>query len=273
MHFDMTEVPPVQTHHEIHLNGKLLRYTATAGRLPIKDPEGKIEAEMFFVAYTLDDADHNTRPLTFAFNGGPGSASIWLHMGALGPRKVVLQPEGWLPEAPYRLMDNPNTPLDRTDLVLVDAVGTGYSRPADTAAARHFWSLHGDIESFSEFIRMYLSRYDRWLSPLYLFGESYGTTRSAGVAGYLADRGISFNGIVLLSTVLNFENSRFATTNDVPYPLILPTFAMIAAYHHKLPPELMQDLAQTREEVSQWAMNEYFLALAKGDSLTPQERQ
>jgi len=273
MHFDMAEAPPVQTHHEIHVDGKLLRYTATVGRLPIKNAEGKIDAEMFFVAYTLDGADPNTRPLTFAFNGGPGSSSIWLHMGALGPRKVVLQPDGWLPEAPYRLMDNPNTPLDRTDLVLVDAIGTGYSRPADTAAARHFWSLRGDVASFGEFIRMYLSRYERWLSPHYLFGESYGTTRAAGIAGYLADRGISFNGIVLLSMVLNFESLEFAKTNDVPYPLILPTFASIAAYHHKLAPELMQDLNQTRQEVAQWAMGEYSQELAKGDSLTPQERQ
>ena len=273
MHFDMAEVSPVQTHHEIRINGKALRYTATVGRLPIKDAEGKIEAQMFFVAYTLDDADLATRPVTFAFNGGPGSASIWLHMGALGPRKVVLQPDGTLPEAPYHLMDNPNTPLDRTDLVLVDAIGTGYSRPADTAAARRYWSLRGDIESFSEFIRMYLSRYERWLSPHYLFGESYGTTRSAGIAGYLADRGISFNGIVLLSMVLNFESLDFAKTNDVPYPLFLPTFASIAVYHHKLAPELMQDAGRTRQEVAQWAMGEYSQALDKGDALTPDERQ
>ena len=273
MHFDMTEVPPVVTHHEIHLNGKLLRYTVTAGRLPIKNAEGKTDALMFFVAYTLDDADHSTRPLTFAFNGGPGSASIWLHMGALGPKKVGLQPEGWLPESPYRLVDNPNTPLDKTDLVLVDAVGTGYSRPADSVAARHFWTPNGDIEAFSEFIRIYLSRYDRWLSPLYLFGESYGTTRAAGIAGFLADRGISFNGIVLLSMVLNFESLEFAKTNDLPYPLYLPTFASIAAYHHKLAPELTQDLEKTRQEVAQWAMGEYSQALAKGDALTPEEHE
>lgn len=273
MHFEMAEVPPVQTHHELHIDGKTLRYTATAGRLPIKNAEGKIEAEMFFVAYTLDNADLATRPVTFAFNGGPGSASIWLHMGALGPRKVMLQPDGHLPEAPYRLMDNPNTPLDKTDLVLVDAIGTGYSRPADLTTARRFWSLRGDIESFSEFIRMYLSRYDRWLSPHYLFGESYGTTRSAGIAGYLADRGISFNGIVLLSMVLNFESLDFAKTNDLPFPLYLPTYASIAAYHHKLAPELTQDVEKTRQEVTQWAMGEYSQALAKGDALTPEERQ
>ena len=227
-HWDMKEVAPVQTHHQITVNGRTLRYTATAGRLPIKDPTGKIDAEMFFVAYTLDGADPATRPVTFSYNGGPGSASIWLHMGALGPRTVVLEPEGWLPQAPYRLHDNAYTPLDATDIVMIDAIGTGYSRPADMQQAHKFWGLQGDIESFGEFIRMYISRYERWSSPLYLLGESYGTTRSAGVAGYLADKGINFNGICLLSMVLNFESLEFAPINDVPYPLILPTMTMIA---------------------------------------------
>ena len=272
LHWDMTETAPVQTSHQITVDGKTLHYTATAGRLPLKDPAGKIEAEMFFAAYTLDGADPSKRPITFAYNGGPGSASIWLHMGALGPRKVVLQPEGWMPEAPYRLMDNPNTPLDRTDLVLVDAIGTGFSRPADLETGRRFWGVRGDIESFGEFIRMYITRYDRWSSPLYLLGESYGTTRSAGIAGYLADKGINFNGICLLSMVLNFESLETARINDVPYPLLLPTFTMIAAYHHKLASNLTQDLNRAREEVGQWAMGTYWAALNKGDALTAQER-
>ncbi|HEX8894073.1 MAG TPA: peptidase S10 [Terriglobales bacterium] len=271
-HWDMTEVAPVQTHHQITIGGRTLRYTATAGRLPIKDPTGKIDAEMFFVAYTLDGADPARRPLTFSYNGGPGSASIWLHMGALGPRTVVLEPEGWMPEAPYRLHDNQYTPLDATDIVMIDAIGTGYSRPADMEQAKKFWGLHGDIESFGEFIRMYISRYERWSSPLYLLGESYGTTRSAGVAGYLADKGINFNGVCLLSMVLNFESLEFAPTNDVPYPLILPTMTMIAGYHHKLPANLGQDLNSTRHEVSNFAMGEYWQALNKGDALTSEER-
>jgi carboxypeptidase C (cathepsin A) len=144
-HWDMAEAVPVHTQHQITVGAKILNYTAAAGRLPIKDPTGKIEAEMFFAAYTLNGADPAKRPLTFAYNGGPGSASIWLHMGALGPRKVTLQPEGWMPEAPYRLMDNPNTPLDKTDLVLVDAIGTGFSRPADLETGRRFWSLRKNI--------------------------------------------------------------------------------------------------------------------------------
>src|ERR1700730_5210061 len=194
-HFDMTEVPPVATHHQITVDGKVLKYTATAGRLPIKRGDGKIEAEMFYVAYTVDRQEAAKRPLTFAFNGGPGSASIWLHMGALGPRKVVLQPDGFMPPAPYHMEDNPYTLLDKSDLVLIDAIGTGFSRAADSELMKKFWGVKGDIEAFSEFIRLYITRNERWASPLFLLGESYGTTRSAGVAGYLADQGISFNGI------------------------------------------------------------------------------
>lgn len=272
MKFDMTETAPVVTHHEITVNGKTLKYTATAGRMPIKDNEGKTQALMFYVAYTLDGANAEKRPVTFAFNGGPGSASIWLHMGALGPRKVVLQENGFMPASPYRLMDNQYTPLDATDLVLVDAIGTGFSRPADLAAARKYWSVRGDVEAFGEFIRMYITRNERWSSPLYLLGESYGTTRSGGIAGYLMDRGIAFNGIILLSTVLNFETLEDTKTNDIPYPFLIPSFTMIAAYHHKLAPDLTQDLDKTRQEAVQWAANDYTLALNKGDALTPEER-
>ena len=272
-HYDVTEVPPVVTHHQVTVEGKLLKYMATAGRLPIKRPDGKIEAEMFFVAYTLDGQDVSKRPLTFAFNGGPGSASIWLHMGALGPKRVVLQPDGFIPPAPYRMEDNANSALNRTDLVLVDAIGTGFSRAANAELSKKYWGVKGDIEAFGEFIRMYLTRHERWSSPLYLLGESYGTTRAAGVAGYLTEHGISFNGIVLLSMVLNFETLVFTKTNDVPYVVILPSYTMIAAYHKKLAPELTQDLAKTRQEVQHWASTEYKQALDKGDSLSPEERQ
>jgi carboxypeptidase C (cathepsin A) len=271
--YDVAEVPPIVTHHQISVNGRILHYTATTGRMPIKDDEGKIEAEMFYVAYTLDGAAPGTRPLTFAFNGGPGSASLWLHMGALGPRKVVLEPEGWMPPAPYHLEDNPNTPLDSTDLVFVDAIGTGFSRPADTQIGKKYWSVKGDIASFGEFIRMYITRNERWSSPLYLLGESYGTTRSAGIAGYLADRGISFNGIVLLSTILRFSTVETTVGNDQAYINTLPTYTMIAWYHKKLPPDLMQDQAKTRAEVENWVRTDYTRILQKGDSLTPDERK
>jgi carboxypeptidase C (cathepsin A) len=272
-HFDVSEVAPVVTHHQITVSGKLLKYTATAGRLPIKRPDGKIEAEMFFVAYTLDGQDVAKRPLTFAFNGGPGSASVWLHMGALGPRKVVLQPDGFMPPAPYRIEDNPYTLLDKSDLVLIDAIGTGFSRAADQELFKKFWGVKGDIEAFSEFVRLYISRYERWSSPLYLLGESYGTTRAAGIAGYLADHGISFSGITLLSMVLNFETLEDTKTNDEPYIYLLPSFTMIAGYHHKLSPDLAQDMNKARKESEEFASGAYAQALAKGDSLAPEERQ
>jgi len=271
--YDMTEVAPVVTHHQITLAGKLLKYTATAGRLPIKRGDGKIEAEMFFVAYTLDGQELAKRPLTFAFNGGPGSASIWLHMGALGPRHVALTPEGFLPAAPYHVEDNPYTLLDKSDLVLVDAIGTGFSRPETSEIGKKFWGVKGDIDAFSEFIRMYLSRYDRWTSPLFLLGESYGTTRSAGIAGKLAEEGISFNGITLLSTVLNFQTLADTKTNDEPYVLLIPSFTMIAGYHHKLPADLQTDVNKAREQAEQWASNEFTQALNKGDAMSAEERQ
>jgi len=271
--YDMTEVAPIVTHRQMTLEGKALRYTATAGRMPIKRGDGKVQAEMFFVAYTLDGQDAAKRPLTFAFNGGPGSASVWLHMGSVGPKHVVLEPNGFMPPAPYRLEDNPQTLLDRSDLVFVDAIATGFSRAADAEQLKHYLGVKGDIEAFGEFIRMYITRYERWSSPLFMLGESYGTTRAAGIAGYLADRGISFNGITLLSMAVDFQTLEWAKNNDEPYVLLVPSFTMIAAYHKRLAPELMQDLAKTREEVRHWAATDYALALAKGDALTPEERQ
>ncbi|HKW67706.1 MAG TPA: hypothetical protein VJP04_10495 [Terriglobales bacterium] len=273
LHFDVSEVPPAVTHQQATINGRVLHYTATAGRLPIKREDGKIEAEMFFVAYTLDGENPAQRPLTFAFNGGPGSSSVWLHMGALGPRRVVLQPGGFMPAAPYHLQDNQYSLLDKSDLVLVDAMATGWSRAEDDATTKKFLGVQGDLDAFGEFIRLYITRYGRWASPLFLFGESYGTTRAAGLSGYLSDRGISFNGIVLLSTAMDFQTLEFQKNNDVPYILIIPSYTMIAAYHHKLAPDLTQDLGKTRAEVEQWASTTYAQALAKGDAMSPQERQ
>jgi carboxypeptidase C (cathepsin A) len=272
-HYDMAEVAPVVTHHQMTLAGKTLKYAATAGRIPIKRGDGKIEAEMFFVAYTLDGQEASKRPLTFAFNGGPGSASIWLHMGALGPRRVALTAEGYLPPAPYHMEDNPYTLLDKSDLVLVDAIGTGFSRPETTEVGKKFWGVKGDVDSFSEFIRMYISRYDRWISPLFLLGESYGTTRSAGIAGKLAEEGISFNGITLLSMVLNFQTLEDTKTNDEPYILLIPSYTMIAGYHHKLPSDLQADITRARQQAEEWASGEYAQALNKGDAISPEERQ
>ncbi len=271
--FDVSEVPPIVTRHQMMLDGKALKYTATTGRLPIKRGDGKIEAEMFFVAYTLDGQDAEKRPLTFAFNGGPGSATVWLHMGALGPRRAEMLPDGLLPPAPYHITDNSHTLLDKSDLVLVDAISTGFSRAANAELSKKFLGVKGDIDAFSEFIRLYLTRYERWTSPLFLFGESYGTTRAAGLAGNLADQGISFNGITLLSTALSFQTLADTKSNDQPYILLIPSFTMIAGYHKKLPADLMQDMAKARQESEHWASTEYTEALAKGDSLTGDERQ
>jgi carboxypeptidase C (cathepsin A) len=272
-HYDVTEVPPVVTHHQMTLPGRVLKYSAMAGRLPIEREDGKVEAEMFFVAYTLEGEDVAKRPLTFAFNGGPGSASIWLHMGALGPRRVALPADGFLPPAPYKLEDNAYTLLDKSDLVFVDAIGTGFSRAETPEIGKKFWGVKGDIDSFSQFIRLYVTRYGRWSSPLFLFGESYGTTRAAGVAGNLSPLGINFNGITLLSMVLNFQTLVDTKTNDQPYIYLIPSYTMIAGYHHKLPPDLQQDVNRARQEAEQWAETDYAGALAKGDGISAEDRQ
>jgi len=271
--FDVSEVAPVVTHHQITVNGALLKYTATTGRLPLKRPDGKIEAEMFFVAYTLDGQDPAKRPLTFAFNGGPGSSTIWLHMGALGPKRVMMKPDGFMPPSPYRVEDNPYTLLDKSDLVFVDAMSTGFSRAVNSETSKKFLGVQGDIKAFSEFIPLYLSRYERWASPLFLFGESYGTTRAAGLAGYLADRGVSFNGITLLSMALRFQTLDDSKSNDEPYILLIPTFTMIAGYHHKLSPDLAADMEKARQLSEDWANTTYAQALSKGDALTGDERK
>ena len=263
---------PVVTHHSIVVHGKTLQYTATAGRMPIKTAEGVIDAEMFYVAYTLDGAGER-RPLTFAFNGGPGSATIWLHMGAFGPKRVKMLPNGFMPPPPFQSEDNPDTWLDKTDLVFIDAIGTGYSRALTPEAGKKYWGLLGDLDAFGEFIRLYLQQNSRWQSPLYLAGESYGTTRAAGLSGWLIDHGIALNGIVLISTILNFQTTGFATGNDLPYIVFLPTYAMTAAYHHRLAPELNSDPQALKQEVEKWDSAEYAVILQKGDALTPEERQ
>ena len=265
------EPPPVVTHHEIHVGGKTLRYTATAGMMPIHNTDGELEANMFFIAYTLD-GQNERRPLTFSFNGGPGSASVWLHLGAIGPKRVKMQAEGMMPAPPYQLVDNEYTWLDQTDLVFIDPVGTGYSRAIKNDLKKKFLGVREDIESVGEFIRLYLGKYERWSSPLFIVGESYGTTRAAGLSGYLVEHGIAFNGVMLISSVLNFETLEFTPGNDLPYILYLPSFATTAWYHKKLSPDLQQDFQKLRNEVEQWAATGYAEALAKGDRLTPEER-
>lgn len=261
---------PVVTHHTMQLHGAPLRYTATTGMLPIRnDSSGVAEGYIFYVAYTKDGvSDPASRPLTFTFNGGPGSSTVWLHMGAFGPRRVKLLPDGAAPPPPYTIQDNPFTLLDQTDLVFLDPVGTGYSRPASPKLGPKFWGLDQDIASVAEFIRLYLTRNERWSSPKFLAGESYGTTRAAGLSGYLADQGIALNGIVLISTVLNFENSAARKGNDLGFIQFLPTYAATAWYHRKLPADLQsKSLDAVTKEAADWANTGYTLALMRGNAL------
>lgn len=268
------EIAPIVTHHEIHVGSRVLRYTATTGLMPIRNSEtDEVEANMFFVAYTLDNAPPN-RPLMFSFNGGPGSASIWLHIGAIGPRRVKMLPDGSMPPPPFELVDNQQTWLDQTDLVFIDPVGTGFSRATKKDFEKKFFGLKGDISSVGEFIRLYLTRYQRWTSPLFLVGESYGTTRAAGLSGYLIDKGIALSGVVLVSSILNFQTTEFSRGNDLPYQLYLPSYASTAWFHKKLPPDLQQkDLQSVLREAEEFASGPYAAALGKGDNLSPQERQ
>jgi carboxypeptidase C (cathepsin A) len=264
---------PAITHHEMELGGKTLKYTATAAQMPIMSAEGETEAHIFYVSYTLDTTDLATRPVTFAFNGGPGSASIWVHMGAMGPKRAKLLDDGDMPPPPYTLVDNENSWLDQTDLVFIDAIGTGFSRAKTTDLARRFNGVQGDLQSVGEFIRMYVTRNGRWISPLFIAGESYGTFRAAGLAGNLIDQGIAFNGVVLISTVLNFEVLRPGLHNGLAYALHLPTYTADAWYHKKLPADLQKDLHKTLKEVEGWAMTDYVEALDKGDQLSPADRK
>ena len=271
---DADEPELAVTHHTILIDGKPFEYTATTGRMPLKDDAGEVEAWIFFVAYTKTGtaAETNKRPLMFSFNGGPGSASVWLHLGAVGPKRVRMQDDGGLPPPPYTLEDNPLTWLEHTDLVFIDPVGTGYSRPAKPELGKKFWCLNGDIASVGDFILKYLTTYQRWLSPLFLVGESYGTTRAAGLSSYLVDRGVAFNGILLVSSILNFQTARFAPGNDLPYVLFLPTYTATAYYHSKLSQELQADLNATLKEVEEWALGDYAAALAQGDRLSDEKR-
>jgi carboxypeptidase C (cathepsin A) len=270
----MLGIDPVETQHELKLKTRTLKYKATAGSIPLKDEYDETEAEIFFVAYTLDDVkDVSNRPLMFVFNGGPGSSSIWLHMGTVGPKRVKMQDEGWMPAPPYQLESNEHTWLDFADLVFVDPVGTGYSRASKEEHDKKFWNVKGDIKSVGEFIRLYLTRYQRWASPLYLAGESYGTTRVAGLSGHLVDQGIAFNGILLISTAMQLRPIFFELDNDLPFQLFVPTYAASAWYHQMLDEELQKrELRDLLDEVEAWSEGEYTVALMKGDKLKDEER-
>jgi carboxypeptidase C (cathepsin A) len=277
----------VVRHHQAVIAGVTLRYTTTTGRLvlhqerPRQPAEGngawegaKPRAELFFIAYTRDGvADPAQRPLTFSFNGGPGSSSVWLHLGLLGPKRVALADDGMAIPPPYRLVDNDASLLLHSDLVFIDPVGTGYSRAAVGERPKDFYGFDGDVESVGDFIRLWVSRYQRWASPKFLIGESYGTTRAAAVAGYLMDRhALYLNGLMLISSVLDFSTVRFEVGNDLPPMLFVPTYAATAHYHRALVPELQaRPLASLLEEVELWSLTRYGPALLQGDALPEAE--
>jgi carboxypeptidase C (cathepsin A) len=265
----------VVTHHRARIGGQEVAYTATAGTVVLREEDGKPKATQFFIAYTKDGVkDPARRPLAFTYNGGPGSSSVWLHLGAFGPRRVLMDDEGMPLPPPYRLVDNGESLLDTTDLVFIDPVSTGYSRPAQGEDPNQFHGLREDVKWVGEFIRLYTGRYGRWGSPKFLIGESYGTTRSAGLSRYLQEScGMYLNGIVLISSILNFETARFDVGNDLPYPLFLPTYTATAWYHKRLPPELQADLGKAIAESESFALGEYTLALARGNGLPAAERR
>ncbi|MGO9935028.1 MAG: S10 family peptidase, partial [Steroidobacteraceae bacterium] len=298
--FEPFKPEAVSTTGSVTIGGQAIAYQAVAGTLIVhpkdwddvpRDPKADkssagaaddggdarnptAEASVFYVAYFKTGA--SPRPVTFVYNGGPGSASFWLHMGAFGPRRIVTSTDGHTPAAPYSLINNGSSLLDVTDLVFIDAPGTGFSRIAGKDKEKAFYGVDQDAYAFAEFISQFLSKYGRWNSPKFLFGESYGTPRSAVLINQLeADRSIDFNGVILLSQILNFDLSPDRPTGnpgvDLPYQTVLPTYAATAWYHKKLPGQ-HENLDAFLAEVEQFAMGDYGRALAAGSDLTPVER-
>ncbi len=261
------------TEHSIKIGGQTIAYTATAGTLVLRDDKDQPTAQFGFTAYVKKGVtDPTQRPITFAYNGGPGSSSIWLHMGALGPRRIVTTDAGPTPPPPYQVVDNEQSILDVSDLVMIDPVGTGYSHAIGKKENKDFWGTDPDIASVSQFIFQYVSDNERWNSPKFLLGESYGTTRSAGVVDYLwNEKGMAINGVVLVSVALDLEAIFEWPGNERPYPFFVPTYAATAWYHKALP-EQPAELEPFLKEVRAWAMGPYRDALAKGDQLPDAER-
>jgi carboxypeptidase C (cathepsin A) len=272
----------VITHHAVMINSQEIRYTVTTGTIVLKEEatskgekEGEFEgekakAEVFFIAYTRDDGDEKSkRPITFSFNGGPGSSSVWLHLGLLSPKRVQTNDTENTPP-PYTLIDNEHSLLDVSDLVFIDPISTGFSRVVPGERAKDFHGFKKDIESVGDFIRLYTTRYARWTSPKFLIGESYGTTRAAGLSGYLQERhGMYLNGLMLVSSILDFQTADFFPENDLPYILFLPTYTATAWYHKKLPLRLQRKpLRKVLDEVEAFTLGEYATALMKGSSLS-----
>ena len=269
----IAETKPDQsvTKHSIKIDGKIINYTATAGTMVLKSDKGESVALFGFTAYTKDgEPDVSKRPITFAYNGGPGSSSMWLHMGALGPRRVVVSDASLTPPPPYKVEDNEYSIIDVTDLVMIDPVGTGLSHPIGKATGKDFWGVDQDIKSIGQFITLYVTQNERWNSPKYLLGESYGTPRSAGVVDYLQNSvSMQVNGVILVSSCLDYNLDSHEDISNVMY---LPTYAAIAWYYNKIP-NRPADLETFLKEVRTYAGYEYAAALFKGDRLSESDKQ
>jgi len=286
---DYTVYPdePAVTYHAVEIAGETVHYQATARVIPLlSTDENKPTARVFSIAYRMmtgpvgDDGvpsfpDPETRPITFSFNGGPGSSSVWLHLGVFGPMRVNPIDEFGNPgPPPHTVVPNEYSLLDKSDFVFIDPVSTGFSRAEEGTSEKTFHGVNEDIASVAEFIRVYLGRENRWSSPKYIAGESYGTTRAAGLAKHLHNtHGVSLNGVVLVSAIMNFQTARFTIGNDLPYPLFLPSFAATAHFHDALEPRYQRmDLEDFLEDVEDFAMTDYTLALAQGANISERER-
>ncbi|HVV72474.1 MAG TPA: peptidase S10, partial [Verrucomicrobiae bacterium] len=263
------EEKKIESEHSVSIGGQEIKYKAVAGTILLRNEEDKPTASIFYIAYTRDDMDLATRPVTFSFNGGPGSSSVWMHLGMLGPRRVRLAEDGSALPPPYRLVDNEYSILDDTDLVFIDPVSTGFSRAIPPKDADKFHGLHEDAASVADFIRLYVTRNKRWSSPKFIIGESYGTTRAAALSGELSQRlNMNVNGIMLVSTVLNFQTLDFNAGNDLPYILYFPTYATTAWFHKRLPAELQNlPLSEIYTQAETFASGDYSAALFKGSAL------
>lgn len=266
---------PVFTTNTVSIAGQRVTYVAETGMLPVLTSTGSVRASVFYIAYTrTGETNKPARPVTFCFNGGPGSSSVWLHLGALGPRRVKMNEDGTLPKPPFGLVDNEFSILHASDLVFIDPVATGFSRAAKDEKPEDFFGESADLDSVGEFIRLWTTRHDRWLSPKYLCGESYGVFRAAGLADHLRSRyGLYLNGLILVSGVLDFATIIDAPGNDLPYPLYLPAYTAAAQFHNKLPDDLQNDLQKALAESRAFAKGEYTSALQQGDSISAEERK
>lgn len=265
---------PVVTQGQVVIGNETIDYEATTGKLSLKDDTGKKLADVFFIAYTKPGVDPHTRPITFAFNGGPGSSSVWLHMGMLGPRRIAFPEDASSLKPPFKAIENSFSLLDTTDLVFIDPVSTGFSRPAEPDKKSQFHGYDEDVRSVGQFIYDYTSKYQRWLSPKYLLGESYGGIRAVGLTGYLQERyNYELNGIVIVSGVINFQTLRFGAGNDLAYVCFLPSYTATAWYHGKLDDDLQgKSVEEVVQEAEKFAGGAYAAALLKGDALPEKKK-